>query len=78
MSTLVMVDARAGTLDRFETGGSHFRRTHAATHDGPFDFTPKMVEDFRLMPDEKFSLTPPPRPTSPPACAGTARILLAA
>jgi hypothetical protein len=74
MATLVLVDARQGSLDRYEIGGSTYRKTHAATLDGEFHFTPKMVEDFRLMPDARFALEPPPRPTNPPAGAGTVRI----
>jgi hypothetical protein len=71
MATLVLVDAHTGTLDRFETGGTLARKTHSATNDGPVSFTAKMVEAFRLMPDERFSLTPPPSPTSP--TSGSAR-----
>lgn len=55
MATLVLVDARQGSLDRYEIGGSTYRKTHAATLDGAFHFTPKMVEDFRLMPDARFA-----------------------
>jgi hypothetical protein len=71
MATLVLVDAHTGTLERFETGGALARKTHAATIDGPFSFTAKEVEDFRLTPDARFSLTPPPSPTSP--TSGSAR-----
>jgi hypothetical protein len=82
VSALVCVDAHAGSLDRFEIGGSAVRKTHAATLDGTLDrtldgafhFTAKMVEEFRLTPDPRFALEPGPRPTNPPGAAGTARI----
>lgn len=79
MVTLVLIDTDDGALTRIETGGEIFRKTHyAVPKDGAAALTAKMVQNFRLMPDDEFSLTPPPKPTSPPAGAGTVRLQIAA
>lgn len=76
MATIVSVNAHHGALRRYEIGGSKARLTHVASIDEPCTFTATVVEDFRLMPDKRFAVEPPPRPTNPPAAAG--RMALAA
>lgn len=73
MSSLVLIDTQDGSLTRIETGGEIFRKTHYALPiNGPTALTAKMVENFRTMPGEEFSLTPPPEPTNSPTGVGTA------
>lgn len=74
MATIVVIEAATGNMDRYEIGGSAHRHTHSATYGKSITFTPKVVEQFRTMPDPKFAVEPPPRPTNPPAGAGTARV----
>ena len=74
MATIVSIDAHNGELQRYEIGGSAYRLTHACTFGEPVTFNAKTVEQFRLMPDARFAVEPPPRPTNPSANAGTARI----
>lgn len=71
MATLVSVEAYSGTLRRYEVGGQIARLTHQCTIGKPCSFTKGVVEEFRLRPDAHFSVEPPPRPTGPPAGAGT-------
>lgn len=77
MSSLVCVDAHVGSLTRFEVGGSAIRRTHEYHHGEPATFTREVVEYFRLHPDQKWAVEPPPRPTNPPASAGRVKIAVA-
>lgn len=74
MATIVTLEAATGDMNRYEIGGSSYRHTHSCTYGKPVSFTAKVVEQFRLMPDPKFAVEPPPRPTNPPASAGTARV----
>lgn len=74
MATIVIIEPSTGNMDRYEIGGSAFRHTHSATYGEAVTFTPKLVEDFRLMPDAHFAVEPPPKPTNPPAAAGIVRI----
>lgn len=70
MSTLVIVDCGDGTLTRLECSAPTFKRTHRAQPiTGPTYLTAKMVENFRLMPPDEFSIDPGPRPTNPPMAA---------
>lgn len=74
MATIVVLEPSSGAMDRYEIGGSAFRHTHACTFDGPVTFSQKIVDQFRLQPDARFAVEPPPRPTNPPAGAGIVRI----
>lgn len=80
MATVVSIDAHEGCLRRYEIGGQEYRLTHMAhvseEYTRPVIFSAKIVEEFRILPDEEFSVDPPPRPTNPPAAAG--RVAIAA
>lgn len=71
MATLVTTDSAEGWIRRYETGGEKARLTHSACFGGPVTFTPNIIEQFRIYPDPQFAVDPPPRPTGPPAGAGT-------
>lgn len=74
MASIVLVDAHAGKLDRFEMGGQAFRRTHGAqTEEHPYEFTAAVVEEFRVNPPEWARVEPTPEPTGPTCGAGTVR-----
>ena len=76
MATVVSVDPHEGILRRYEIGGESYRITHIAHApeeiERPVIFSAKVVEDFRIWPDPKFEVEPPPRPTNPPAAVGIA------
>lgn len=74
MATIVMIEPSTGNMDRYEIGGSAFRHTHSCTYGKPLTFTQKIIDQFRQMPDARYAVEPPPRPTNPPAGAGTVRI----
>lgn len=74
MASLVVIEASTGSINRYEVGGVAIRRTHGATLDKPVDFMKDQIESFRVNPPNEFSVDPPPRPTNPPANAGSARI----
>ena len=80
MATIVSIDPHEGCLRRYEIGGEAYRLTHMAhapeDYPRPVIFSAKVVEEFRILPDEEFSVEPPPRPTNPPAAAG--RVAIAA
>lgn len=73
MATLVSVETKTGTLTRYEVGGSAVRITHRCSMNRAASIPPEVVASFRTNPPDDFSLEPPPRPTSPPAGAGTVR-----
>jgi hypothetical protein len=60
----VVVDAHEGSLTRYQLGGKYPVKTHCATNDGPAEFTPGIVEEFRIKPHPDFYVggAPPPSP----------------
>ena len=78
MATLVSVEAYSGTLRRYECGGEIARLSHFLSIGRPSTFTKQVIEEFRTRPDPSWSVDPPPRPTSPPAGAGTINLPKAA
>lgn len=84
MATIVCVDARQGSLDRYEIGGSQARKTHSCNFSELANSLPaidsllRLVQTFRVQPDPKFVVEPPPTPTNPPASAGIIQLQKAA
>jgi len=75
MATVIVVDTASGSMDRFEMGGSCARKTHSCkSFDLIDEDAAKALRLFRQMPDNKYSVEPPPSPTNPPAGAGIVRI----
>lgn len=75
MATLIRIDLDDRRASRYEAGGSAIRRTHEYIHDtevSAFDWD--WIQFFRCDPPEEYTIEPGPRPTNPPAGAGTARI----
>lgn len=70
---LVSVNPHQGKLRRFECKDGKKVLTHLASIDKPVTFTAKVIEDFRLMPDDCFKVGEPPRPPCPPTMTGVAR-----
>lgn len=72
---VVYADHEAGVLNRYETGGECVRRTHSYCHGAPVAaFGWEVMQEMRLNPPDYCAVEPPPRPTNPPASAGTVRI----
>lgn len=73
--TFVVVDAQAGLLTRFQTGGSKPRITHLAEAPGggPVTFTADIVEVFRLAPPSELAAEAQPT-SSPPDTVDTSGI----
>lgn len=77
---LVAVDAQAGSLRRYVTGGGPLLATHEAIHPdgGPVSFTPDVVEAFRVRPAEAFRIEQPPYQPPPPTNGSPAVVQVAA
>lgn len=78
MATLVSIEAYSGTLRRYEIGETVARLTHFWSLGRPATFLREVIDSFRTNPDASLSVEPPPRPTNPPAGAGTATLPKAA
>lgn len=82
MAAVVSIDTQSMVLERYEIGGSNVRRTHSCELQQLAETLPALAEysnaafrlvmTFRVMPDKRFAVEPPPKPTNPPAAAGQA------
>lgn len=59
MYTVVIIDAQKGSLDRYESGGSNYRKTHGCVCGEPVEFMSSVIESFRMCPDPKFAVELP-------------------
>ena len=68
--TLVCINMDDGTLNRWETGGQHVRKTHTATpRVWPMEYSRGMIELFRTKPNPDFAVATKSKPTPPPEAA---------
>jgi hypothetical protein len=71
MATLVFADHRTGTLSRYEVRGEAARLTHQIVTGKPTIFSWNAIQEMRKNPADEWKVDPDPRPTMPPAGAGT-------
>lgn len=66
---LVSIDSRRGILNRYVVVGGPRKLTHSAEIEGggPVSFTPEIVSEFFKTPNERFRVSKPSTPPTPPA-----------